>query len=42
MSVGTYPEGSTCRYLGPIDYAEFKERFYKDYVVVPEDLEPGE
>ena len=42
VSVGTYPEGSTWRYQGPIDYLEFKERFYKDYVVVPEDLEPGD
>ena len=37
LSVGTYPEGSTWRYQGPIDYVEFKERFYKDHVV-----EPGE
>ena len=42
LSVGTYPEGSTWRYQGPIDYDEFKERFYKDHVVVPEDLEPGD
>ena len=42
LSVGTYPEGSTWRYQGPIDYLEFKERFYKDHVVVPEGLEPGE
>ena len=35
LSVGTYPEGSTWRYQGPIDYVEFKERFYKDHVVVP-------
>ena len=42
LSVGTYPEGSTWRYQGPIDYVEYKERIYKDYVVVPEDLEPGE
>ena len=35
------PEGSTWRYQGPIDYVEFKERIYKDHVVVPEDLKPG-
>ena len=42
LTVGTYPEGSAWRYQGPIDYENFTERFYKDLVVVPEDLELGE
>ena len=42
VTEGTYPVGSAWRYQGPIDYDNFRERFYKDLVVVPEDLEPGE
>ena len=39
MTEGTYPEGSAWRYWGP---GGPRERFFKDLVVVPEDLEPGE
>ena len=48
VTVGTYPEGSAWRNQGPIDWNEenipnkWTERFYKDLVVVPEDLELGE
>ena len=39
LTVGTYPEGSAWRYEEP--YFE-NPRIFKDHVVVPEDLEPGE
>jgi len=42
VTENTYPEGSAWRYQGPIDFDNYRERFYKDLVVVPEDLEPGE
>jgi len=42
LTVGTYPEGSAWRYAGPIDKVNWHERFFKDLVKVPEDLEPGE
>ena len=42
LTVNTYPEGSAWRYAGPIDYDNWNERFYKDLVKVPEDLEPGQ
>ena len=39
---GPYLERSAWRYQGPIDYDGYVERFYKDLVVVPENIEPGE
>ena len=39
LTVGTYPEGSAWRYEEP--YFD-DPRIFKDHVVVPEDLEPGE
>ena len=42
ITVGTYPEGSAWRYHGPNNYDTFIERFYKDHVLVPEELEMGE
>ena len=45
LTVGTYPEGSAWRYFGPIDRDRdhgWYQRFFKDLVVVPEDLELGE
>ena len=42
LTDGTYHEGSAWRYAEPIDWDKFADRFYKDLVVVPEHLEPGE
>ena len=42
LTVGTYPEGSAWRRQGPIDRTFWWQRFWKDLVVVPEDLELGE
>ena len=41
LTVGTYPEGSAWRYEGP-PWSFDGPLIFKDHVVVPEDLEPGE
>jgi len=42
ITVGTYPEGSAWRKEGPIDWDNFYDRIYKDYVMIPCDLELGQ
>jgi len=39
ITVGTYPEGSAWRYEDPY---KGHPLIFKDHVVIPEDLEPGE